>query len=202
MSMPAVDVRRMARDRCGDKVRAMSAAILAPTARIDGLLRTEATVWLSTANREATPHVVPIWFSWDGERLFVASKPHARKVRDLRDNPRLMVALGEPDEDFDVGLVEAVAELPSASTADLLPPGHLEKYADRMRAIGLTPEEYVATYSQPILIRPTRFLPWHGRTVPDSAIDRAHSGREGLRGLLERVLAPLRPRGAFGASGA
>jgi PPOX class probable F420-dependent enzyme len=192
----------MAEDQRGNKVRVMSAAILAPTARIDGLLRTESTVWLSTANRDATPHVVPIWFSWDGERLFVASKPHARKVGDLRDNPRLMVALGEPDEDFDVGLVEAVAELPSATTAELLPAGHLEKYADRMRAIGLTHEEYLATYSQPILIHPTRFLPWHGRTLPQSAVDPARTGREGLRGLLERVLAPVRPRGAFGASGA
>jgi len=180
----------------------MSATILAPAARIDGLLRTEVTVWLSTATPDATPHVVPIWFSWDGERLFVASKPHARKVRDLRDNPRVMVALGEPDEDFDVGLVEAVAEIPSATTADLLPANHLAKYAQRMRAVGLTPEEYVATYSQPILIRPTRFLPWHGRSVPASAVEPASRGGAGLRRLLERLLGPVRGGGALGASAA
>jgi PPOX class probable F420-dependent enzyme len=139
------------------------------TARIDRMLRTEPVVWLSTVRPDGSPHLVPIWFSWDGERLFVASKPDARKVRNLRANPRLMLALGEPEEDFDVGLVEAVAELPEASPRDLLPAGHLRKYREQLRAIGLDEDEYWATYSQAVVITPTRFLPWHGRTEPRSA---------------------------------
>src|SRR5688500_19445019 len=74
-----------------------------PADRIDRLLESEPIVWLSTVRPDGTPHLVPIWFSWDGERLFVASKPEARKVRNLRENPKLMLALGEPDDDFDVG---------------------------------------------------------------------------------------------------
>ena len=175
-------------------------ATLSHAARIDGLLRTEETVWLSTATPDGAPHLVPIWFSWDGEQLFVASKPYARKVRNLRENPRLMLALGEPDEDFDVGLVEAEAELPDASTAELLPAGHLEKYAGKMRAMGLTPDEFVATYSQPILIRPTRFLPWHGRSVPASALASRSGGPAVLQRAVERLLAPLGLRRAFGAA--
>ena len=176
-------------------------ATLSPAARIDGLLCTEETVWLSTASTDGTPHLVPIWFSWDGERLFVASKPQAKKVRNLRQNPRLMLALGEPDDDFDVGLVEAEAELPEVCTAEVVPPGHLDKYARRMAAIGLTPDEFVATYSQPILIRPTRFLPWHGRSVPASATRRS-SGPAVLERAVERLLAPLGLRRAFGLGGA
>jgi hypothetical protein len=82
----------------------------------------------------------------------------------------VMLALGEPDEDFDVGLVEAEAELPDVPTAALLPEGHFAKYRERMAAIGLDDETYLRDYSQPILIRPTRFLPWHGRTTPASAV--------------------------------
>jgi hypothetical protein len=37
-----------------------------------------------------------------------------------------------------------------------------------MAAIGLTTEEFLRTYSQVIRIRPTRFLPWHGRSTPAS----------------------------------
>ena len=177
-------------------------ASLSPAARIDGLLRSESTVWLSTVAPDGAPHLVPIWFSWDGDRLFVASKPQARKVRNLRENPRLMIALGEPDEDFDVGLVEAEAELPDARTSDLLPADHFAKYADRMRAMGLTPDEYLETYSQPILIRPTRFLPWHGRTVPTSALAARRSGPAVLQRAVERLLAPLGLRRAFGAAAA
>jgi PPOX class probable F420-dependent enzyme len=180
-------------------------ATLSPADRIDGLLQASSTVWLSTVSPDGRPNLVPIWFSWDGERLFIASKPQAKKVRNLRDNPRLMIALGEPDEDFDVGLIEAEAIVPDETTAELLPAGHLEKYATKMRAIGLDADEYVRTYSQPILIRPTKFLPWHGRTTPPSAVARpsaASSAPPVLRGAVERLLAPLGLRRAFGAAGA
>ena len=34
-----------------------------------------------------------------------------RKVANLRANPRVMLALGEADDDFDVGLLEGVTEV-------------------------------------------------------------------------------------------
>jgi PPOX class probable F420-dependent enzyme len=170
MSMKDSDVRPPNRQRTGGSLpRMTTSATRDSAARIDGLLRREPIVWLSTVRPDGTPHLVPIWFSWDGERLFVASKPTAHKVRNLRANPKLMLALGEPDEDFDVGLVEAEAELPAVPTADVLPTGHFAKYRDRMAAIGLDAQTYLRDYSQPILIRPTRFLPWHGRSVPATA---------------------------------
>jgi PPOX class probable F420-dependent enzyme len=112
---------------------------------------------------------VPIWFSWDGERVLIASKPHAKKVANLRSNPRVMLALGEPDQDFDVGLLEGVAEILDAPAADVLPVDHLRKYREQMAEIGLSQEEFLTTYSLVIRVRPTRFLPWHGRTSPSSA---------------------------------
>jgi len=137
-----------------------------PAVRIDRLLREEPVVWLSTVREDGRPHLVPVWFSWDGERVVVASKPDAVKVRNVRANPQVMVALGEADDDFDVGLVEAEAVLPDAPSGSLLGNAHFEKYAHQLAEIGLTRDEYLATYAQPIVIRPTRFLPWHGRTVP------------------------------------
>jgi hypothetical protein len=79
-----------------------------------------------------------------------------------------MLALGEPDDDFDVGL-EGIADVLDAPAAAVLPRTHLAKYRDEMAAIGLSGDEYLATYSLVIRIRPTRFLPWHGRTSPASA---------------------------------
>jgi PPOX class probable F420-dependent enzyme len=127
-------------------------------------------VWLSTVRPDGLPHLVPIWFSWDGDRVFIASKPNAVKVRNLQAKPTVMLALGEPDDDFDVGLVEGRAEVATATTAELMPAAHLAKYKARMAAMSLDANEYAAIYSQPILITPTRYLPWHGRSVPQSAI--------------------------------
>ena len=77
--------------------------------RIDRLLRDEPVVWLSSVRPEGGPHLVPIWFSWDGRQILIASKPHAQKIRNLRANPNVMLALGEAEDDFDVGLLEGRA---------------------------------------------------------------------------------------------
>jgi PPOX class probable F420-dependent enzyme len=134
-------------------------------ARILRFLEREPVVWLSTVRPDGSPHLVPIWFWWDGEALLVFSKPNAQKVRNLRKRPSVMLALGDAEDDFDVGIVEGHAELLETPAHELGMTGHLAKYRDRMAAMGLSPDEFVTTYSQAIRIRPIRFLPWRGRTV-------------------------------------
>jgi PPOX class probable F420-dependent enzyme len=138
-------------------------------ARIRRFLEQEPVVWLSTVRPDGGPHLVPIWFWWDGEAVLVFSKPNAQKVRNLRGRPSVMLALGDAEDDFDVGMLEGTAELLERPTREVLPPGHLRKYARQLAAIGLTPEEYAATYSQVIRIVPSRALGWHGREIPRRA---------------------------------
>ena len=106
-----------------------------------------------------------------------------------------MLALGEPEDDFDVGMVQGVAELPSEPAADVLPAAHLAKYRDQLAAIGLSRDEFLATYSQVIRIRPTRFLPWHGRTTPTSVVHGSPVDQR-LAAAIRRVAASLETRRA------
>jgi PPOX class probable F420-dependent enzyme len=145
----------------------METTSLAAT-RIVRFLEQEPVVWLSTVRPDGNPHLVPIWFWWDGEAILVFSKPDAQKVRNLRAYPSVMLALGDAEDDFDVGLLEGCAELLDQPTAEILPARHLAKYTTQLAAIGLTPEAYAATYSQAIRIVPSGFLRWHGRTTPRS----------------------------------
>ena len=169
---------------------------LQPAARIDRLLRSEPVVWMSTVRPDGVPHLIPIWFSWDGEAILIASKPAAQKVRNIRENPVVMLALGRPDADFDVGLLEGRAELLDVPSSELLPASHLAKYRAPMAAIGLTPDEFLATYTQVIRIVPTRYLPWHGRTQPKS-------GQPGVPTLDRRLAAAIRRvASSVGSSGA
>jgi hypothetical protein len=92
----------------------------------------------------------------------VFSKPNAVKVRNLRANPRLMVALGRPEEDFSVGLIEAEATLLTEPAR--IPDAFFAKYADQLADDGLDPDGFRAAYTQAIRIVPTRFLAWHGRS--------------------------------------
>jgi PPOX class probable F420-dependent enzyme len=107
------------------------------------------------------PHLVPVWFWWDGETILVFSKPNAVKVRALRRHPRAMIALGEPDDDFDVAMIEAEAELLAVTPP--VPDAFFDKYEDKLAAGRLDRETFRATYTQAIRLTPTRWLPWHGR---------------------------------------
>jgi PPOX class probable F420-dependent enzyme len=148
------------------------------TARTVRFLEREPIVWLSTVRPDGGPHVVPIWFWWDGRTITAYSKPDAQKARNIRVNPAAMLALGDADDDFDVGLIHARAELTGEPTPDPLPAPFVAKYGGRMAAMGLTARSFAATYSQVIRIVPDRYLGWHGRTTPRSA---------------RRVMAPTSP---------
>ena len=139
------------------------AARIGRQTRVDRLLRTEPIVWVSTVRPDGLPHVVPIWFWWDGASVLIASKPQARKVANLMERPECMLAVGDADADFDVALIEARAELAELSTQALLEAGLFAKYGERMAAIGLDAIEFASTYSLVLRFTPTRCLPWHGR---------------------------------------
>lgn len=136
----------------------------AGSARVETLLDREAVVWLSTVRPDGRPHLIPIWFLWDGDAVLFASKPQACKVANLRSRADCMLAVGDPRADFDVALIEARAELAPMTTIELLAAGLLAKYEERMNAADLTATAFAATYSQVVRVVPTRWLPWHGRT--------------------------------------
>ena len=140
--------------------------------RVRSFLEREPVVWLSTSRPDGAPHLVPTWFAWDGETIVIRSKPEARKVRNLRHDPRAMLALGDAEDDFDVGLLEARAAVDDEIGA-VLPPAFVAKYGDRIAALGLTPAEFAATYSATIRLTPARALGWHGRSRPRSLIEAA-----------------------------
>ena len=189
--MPGCDAGRLSSQAGEPDDRGMEPLVPAdPAARIDRMLRAAPVVWLSSVRPDGSPHLVPIWFSWDGETILVASKPGAQKVRNLRANPTVMLALGEPEDDFDVGMLEGRAELLDGPAAATLPVAHLAKYRAQLAAIGLDRDEFVATYSQVIRIVPTRFLPWHGRTAPASVTGRPAGDRR-LAAAIRRVAATL-----------
>lgn len=137
---------------------------------IDDRLRSERTVWLSSMRPDGRPHVVPVWFHWDGDVIDVFSKPNAQKVRNLRQHPDVMLAIGQPAEEWDVELVEGTAAIVDSPTADVIPPTMFEKYADLMARVALDTDTFVGTYSQPVRITPTRFLGYGGKGWTDPAL--------------------------------
>lgn len=130
-------------------------------------LRSTPVAWLTTVRPDGRPHLVPVWYVWADDGFVVFSKPDAVKARNVASDSRVMVALGRPEDDFDVQLVEGEARILPDGAPEILPslaPQLLAKYAGWMSSIGLTMAEFGATYRSVIRIEPTRFLGWRGRT--------------------------------------
>lgn len=54
---------------------------------------------LATANQTTLqPHVVPVWFEWDGEAIWISSFDSTRKMRDLERNPQVSIVIDTVDD--------------------------------------------------------------------------------------------------------
>ncbi len=128
-------------------------------AHIDHRLRAEPIIWLSTARPDGRPHLVPVWYLWDGRTILIFSEPGAQKVRNLRHSLHVVLALDTAEEGEDVVIIEGEATLVPAGTVDSTLPAYVEKYARLMARIGTSPEMMATRYTQAIQIMPARFLP-------------------------------------------
>ncbi len=129
-------------------------------AHIDQRLRSDPIIWLSTVRRDGRPHTVPVWFLWDGSTILIFSQPDNLKIRNLRNNPNVSLALDDTDDGSDIVVVEGKAELLAEPTSNLNIPAYFEKYGPSIPATGMTPESLAKTFSQPIRITPTKFVGW------------------------------------------
>ena len=48
---------------------------------------------LATVDTDCHPHVVPVWYGWDGESLWMRAFRSTQKVRNIQHNPMISVAI-------------------------------------------------------------------------------------------------------------
>lgn len=56
-------------------------------------LEREANIWLATTRPGGRPHLVPVWFVWLDEQIYILTTPTTVKAKNLLANPRASVAL-------------------------------------------------------------------------------------------------------------
>jgi len=81
---------------------------------IEAVLSEPVLARLATTNpKTMQPHVVPVWFAWDGEYVWISSFVSTRKIRDLRINPRGAVLIESKQEGgkLQAVLLEGTVEL-------------------------------------------------------------------------------------------
>ena len=85
-------------------------------ALIEAVLAEPVLARLATTNpKTMQPHVVPVWFAWDGESIWISSFSSTRKIRELKKNPRGAVLIESKQEggQLQAVLLEGAVELVS-----------------------------------------------------------------------------------------
>ncbi|MGI8642822.1 MAG: TIGR03667 family PPOX class F420-dependent oxidoreductase [Thermomicrobiales bacterium] len=123
-------------------------------------LASDLIIWLGTVRPDGRPHLVPVWFDWDGETMTIFSQPDNQKIRNLRHEPRVILSLDDTHGGGDVVLFEGEASLMDKPAADAMTDAYVTKYDAQMKQMNMEPVKMAAEYSQVIRIRPTRFMGW------------------------------------------
>ncbi len=126
-------------------------------AHIDERLREDIIIWLTSVRPDGRPHSVPVWFLWDGNTILIFSRPNNQKIRNLHQNPHVMLTVDNTKNGADVIMLEGKAELLDDPAINTTMPAYVAKYGERIKRIGYTPETMAQAYSQAIRITPTKF---------------------------------------------
>ena len=126
-------------------------------AHIEQRLLNDQVIWLITVRPDGRPHAVLVGFLWTGASVLILTLPTTQKVRNLRYNPNVVLALNNTDNGDDQVTIEGTATLPAIDELNAILPAFIEKYAYRLEGTSTTGEQQVQI-RQAILITPTRFL--------------------------------------------
>ncbi|MDQ6879856.1 MAG: TIGR03667 family PPOX class F420-dependent oxidoreductase [Candidatus Dormibacteraeota bacterium] len=119
-------------------------------------LENELIIWLATSGAEGRPHVVPVWFWWDGKSFLIYSLP-GQKVRDIEANPKVAMHFNATRDGGDVVRIDGEAARLRRHPPAHRVPDYIHKYARLIKSYDWEPEGFSRQYHIALRVRPTRF---------------------------------------------
>jgi PPOX class probable F420-dependent enzyme len=111
--------------------------------------------WLTTVRADGTPQPTPVWYVWDDGTFLMYSIPNQQKIRNIRANPTVALAITDDSsgENYVVITGEAVVDEDAPRVIDNAP--YVEKYRQSMAAINFSPDSMTRDFTTAIRITPT-----------------------------------------------
>jgi len=125
-------------------------------AHADRRLKGDLIIWLTTVDPQGQPQTSPVWFWWDGESVMLFSMPRSPKVANIRANPRVSLNLDGNGQGGDIVSMEGTAELFENKPLNEFPE-YVQRYKEKLEAMGYEPDPFAHAYSMGIRVTPTRF---------------------------------------------
>jgi len=121
------------------------------------LLASETIIWLTTVGSDLTPQPRPVWFAPDGDDILIYSQPKAAKVAHIRKHPNVALHFNTDQwgSDETVVVLTGTTTLEPDNSKSPLLPAYVKKYKKDMAELGMTPEQFAASYSVSIRVKVT-----------------------------------------------
>jgi PPOX class probable F420-dependent enzyme len=127
-----------------------------PSKHVETRLKRELVIWLATVGRDGQPHVVPVWFWWDGKSFLIYAVP-GQKVRDIQANPNVALHLNTDPVGGDVVRIDGTAMVDPRQAPAYRVPAYVRKYREQMRGLDWTPKVFSDKYHFALRVKPARF---------------------------------------------
>lgn len=92
---------------------------------MEARLGRESTIWMATVRHNGRPHLVPVWFVWLDDKLYIATGAETQKFANLYHNQNITLALPNTDN---VLIIEGEAHVADYQTIDILADYFYHKY--------------------------------------------------------------------------
>ena len=126
-------------------------------------LETEQVAWFGTIGRDGFPHAVPIWFLWRDGLALIMSEPATAKVRNLRENDRVLLHLEAGHDGEQLTVLRGTAAIspePSSAWVERIGDAYTAKYDAWLQRLNLTTATMAEKYSVMIEVTPLKLIAW------------------------------------------
>lgn len=116
---------------------------------VKGKLETGKNIWLASVRSDGRPHLVPVWFVWLGDKVFLSIDPTSVKARNISGNANVALALEDGSSPV---ICEGEAHLLSPPLPEEVTQRFFSKYGWEI----LKEKQY----NQLVEVRPKKLLFW------------------------------------------
>jgi len=124
--------------------------------RVQHHLENDQIIWLTVIDDDGAPQPNPIWFVWDGESFLFYSRPEAKRLRYIPQRAAVSLHFDTDAWGDDVTVIQGEAALDPTAPPVIDCPPYLEKYAEGIVHIEMTPETYSDTYTVAFHVKPIK----------------------------------------------
>lgn len=112
-------------------------------------LENQQIIWFGSVRPDGRPHLVPIWFVWLADRIYVSTDPKSVKRSNILANPRVSLALEDGTHPV---ICEGIAQVIPPPWTNEIKAAFFKKYEWEL--------DNEKQYNEVIEVTPERWLTW------------------------------------------